>query len=52
MLKFYIVKSEESGHSPAFRGEIEFDSLADFIRYADYHRQYIEEIRTLEGEEE
>lgn len=49
MLKFYIIKSEESGHSPAFTGEKEFNSLADFMRYADYNRQYIEEIRTLEA---
>ena len=52
MLKFYVVKEEESGHSPAFTGILEFDSLADFIRYADYNRQYIKVIRTLDGEEE
>jgi hypothetical protein len=50
MLKFYIVKREESGHSPEFEGEKEFDSLEDFMRYADYHRNYIEDIWTLEGE--
>lgn len=49
MLRFYIVKREESGHAPAFEGEMEFDSLQDFIRWADYHRNYIEEIKTLEG---
>jgi hypothetical protein len=50
MLKFYVVKREESGHSPAFTGIKEFDDLADFIRWADYHRNYIEDIWTL-GEE-
>jgi hypothetical protein len=50
MLKFYVVKREESGHSPAFAGIVEFEDLSDFIRWADYNRMYIQDIRTLEGE--
>jgi len=49
MLKFYIVKREEFGRAPAFEGEKEFYSFEEFMRYAEYHRPYIEEIRTLEA---
>ena len=51
MLKFYVVKREEYGHSKEFEGEMEFDTLQEFIKYADYHRNYIEEIWTLDGDE-
>jgi hypothetical protein len=50
MLKFYIYKEEEANHSPQFEGVKEFEDLEDFLKYANYHRPYLKEVRTIEGD--
>lgn len=50
MLKFYVVKGDER-EGDGFAQVMEFDTLSQFLRFADYNRNYINEIRTLEGGE-
>jgi len=47
MLKFYIVKRDER-EGDGFARVREFEDLADFLRFAEYNRNYIEEIKTLD----
>jgi hypothetical protein len=47
MLKFYIVKRDEF-EGDGYRKIMEFDGLAQFLRFAEYHRNYIAEIKTLD----
>jgi len=47
MLKFYIKKRDE-WEGDGFTRIMEFDELAEFIRFAEYNRAYIEEIKTLD----
>jgi len=47
MLKFYIVKRDEF-KGDGFTRIMEFDDLAEFLRFAEYNRNYISEIKTLD----
>lgn len=48
-MKFYIVKRDER-EGDGYSKIMEFDSFTQFMRFAEYHRTYIEEIRTLDSE--
>ena len=50
MLKFYVKKRDES-EGDGFTRIMEFDALSQFIRFAEYNRAYIEEIKTLDEDE-
>jgi hypothetical protein len=50
MLKFHITKRDER-EGDGYSEVVEFDSFQEFLRFANYHQNYIEEIRTLEGGE-
>lgn len=47
MLKFYIVKRDER-EGDGYHRIMEFESFSQFMRFAEYHRTYIEEIKTLD----
>ena len=47
MLKFYIVKRDEF-EGDGYHKIMEFDGIAQFLRFAEYHRNYIAEIKTLD----
>ena len=47
MLKFYIVKRDEH-EGDGYHKIMEFESFSQFMRFAEYHRTYIEEIKTLD----
>jgi hypothetical protein len=49
-MRFYIVKRDER-EGDGFAGIREFDSFSQFMRFAEYNRVYIEEIRTLDEED-
>lgn len=50
-IRVHIRKDAEEGGAshPAVDDDMEFDDLADFMRYADYHRPYIQHVYTLKG---
>lgn len=48
-MKFYIVKRDER-EGDGYSKIVEFDSFTQFMRFAEYHRTYIEEIRTLDSD--
>jgi len=50
MLKFYVEKNAEGETSPAFKDILKFSSLESFLRWANYHQNYIEKIRSLDEE--
>ena len=50
MLKFYVVKRDER-EGDGYAKDMEFESFSQFMRWAEYHRTYIEEVKTLDGGE-
>jgi hypothetical protein len=47
MLKFYIVKRDER-EGDGYHKIMEFESFSQFMRFAEFHRAYIKEIKTLD----
>ncbi len=47
MLKFYIVKRDER-EGDGYNKIMEFESFSQFMRFAEFHRAYIAEIKTLD----
>ena len=48
MLKFYVEKSAEGETRPAFKDILEFETFEDFLQWANYNRNYIKEVKTLD----